>query len=125
MSKSEYHFDARAIVAIHFTKERPSRYVWAPAEPAKSSFFGLCKTPAIKEGWLDPTCWSESRYTLDELKEYDYILRNGEIYNKCHITVYLTSKYQVSKTFETETEASAWIEAIKVKAGKIFQVIEH
>lgn len=122
----EYHFDVRAIVALKFVKERPvERFVWKPARPAKSSYFGLCKTLALDEGWEDESSWDSSRYTLDELKGYGYILRNGEIYNKCHIQLFLEHDYQVSQTFETEEEARAWIDAIKIKAGKIFQIIEH
>jgi len=122
---TEYHFAVRDIVAIKFVKERPARFVWYPAEPAYTRLFGLIKYPAIEEGWVDEGSYQESRYTLEELKDYGYVMRNGTPHHKCHVEVFLEHDYQVSNTFETEEEARTWIDGIKSKAGKIFQLIEH
>ena len=124
MAKStEYHFDIEQIICIQFTKERPSNYVFYPAEPAKSSFFGICKTPATDEGWVDESSWGNSRYTLEELKNYGYVMRNGVPSHKSHATAYLSHKCQVSKTFETEQEGYNWINGLKTKCNKTFEII--
>ena len=121
----EYQFDINHIIGLKFVEARPSRYEWAEARPYSSSWFGLCKTLALPAGWIDPSCWSERRYTEDELKEYDYIFINGKPYNRPHVTVYLSHEYQVTNQFDSDSDALNWIDVLKQKTGKEFEIIKY
>ena len=50
---------------------------------------------------------------------------NDRVCYKPYVTVYLKHEVEVIQYFETEKEASRWVESLKTKSGRDFEVISH
>lgn len=126
------HFDPSQIVKIKFYPERPTSFHWVEAKPEIRTFFGLrVKKKATPAGFVDRDSWFQKFYSEDEIKRFGYLVYpwgeriNDRVCHKPYVTVYLKHEIQVNRNFETEKEASIWIEDLKSKAGKKFEVITH
>jgi hypothetical protein len=128
MITKEY-FEVSRIVSVYFRPEHPeTRFYWRDSEPIKT-FFGLINTGRFAEaGWLNAYDWDEVLYTEDEIRNYGYKVYstderiNERICNKAYVKVYLTHDNTIEQSFETDKEAEAWIELLKEKSGKTFEV---
>lgn len=127
------HFDPSQIIKIKFFPERPSSFYWEEAKPEIRSFFGLrVKQKATPAGFADRDTWFEKKfYSEDEIKRFGYLIYpwgeriNDRVCHKPYVTVYLKHEIQITQTFETEKEASRWVESLKTKSEKDFEVISH
>jgi len=131
--KTKEYFDTSQIVKIKFFPERPSSFYWAEAKPEIRTFFGLVvKQEASPAGFIErDSPFSPNFYSEEDLKRFGYLVYPwGERINDrvCHtpyVTVYLKHEIQVTQHFETEKQASVWIEFLKSSAGKNFEVISY
>ena len=126
-------FDVNEIIGIKLIEEREAdNYVWVDNVPEKRIFLGLIKTrSATPEGFLDLGSWSYSIYTPEELVGYGYKVYLYEdkskncVNRKPHVKIYLSHELTVDGVFETEQEAQAWIEKLKLTSGKTFETVVH
>lgn len=129
MIKREY-FDVSRIISVYFRSETPcTNFYRVESKPIKK-FFGLFNTGRFTEaGWCDNRDWDEAVYTEDEIRDHGYKLYsaderiNDRICHKAYVKVYLTHDNEIEQTFETDAEAEAWIETLKEKSGKTFEVV--
>jgi hypothetical protein len=127
------HFDPSQIVKIKFVPERPTSFHWVEAKPEIRSFFGLkVKQKSTPSGFVDRDSWFQKFYSEDEIKRFGYLVYpwgeriNDRVCHKPYVTVYLKHEIQVTQTFETEKEASRWVESLKTKSGRDnFEIISH
>jgi hypothetical protein len=128
MIRKEY-FDVSRIVSAYFIPEHTAtKFYWQDSKPI-TTFFGLINTGRFtKAGWFNACDWNEELYTEDEIRRYGYKVYstderiNERICNKAHVKVYLTHDNTIEQSFETDKEAEAWIELLKEKSGKTFEV---
>ncbi len=132
MITKEY-FDLSRIVSVYFKLETTcTNFYWVESKPIKR-FFGLFDTGRFTEaGWCDNRDWEDGIiYTEDEIRNYGYKVYstderiNERICHKAYVKVYLTHDNTIEQTFETDKEAEAWIELLKEKSGKVFQVATY
>ena len=129
MITKEY-FDVSRIVSVYFRRETTcTNFYWVESEPIKR-FFGLFDTGRFTEaGWCDNRDWKFVIYTEDEIRSYGYKVYsaderiNERICHKAYVKVYLTHDNEIEQAFETDEEAEAWIESLKEKSGKTFEVV--
>lgn len=132
MANIKEHFDINQIIGIKFHPERSAGYSWVEAEPEKRIFFGLIPwrygRPA---GFTDAGSPLQWIYTEEDLKSYGYKVYsfderiNDRVCEKPYVVVYLAHELQISKKFETDSEAEEWVDQLKEKSGKSFEVIKH
>lgn len=128
------HFDVDRIIGITMYGKRPTSHKWLPAKQ-KTTFFGLIKRNAWhSEGFYsngcyeecyESGCWDATPSTAESLRDYGYLVEGDGVYYKPSVTVFLESKCQVSKTFETAEEARSWVDALKATSGKTFEIVEY
>lgn len=131
MITKEY-FDVSRIISVYFRREHTAtKFYWQDSKPIKK-FFGLINTGRFTEaGWLNAYDWNEELYTEDEIRGYGYKVYNTDerinerICNKAYVKVYLTHDNSIEQKFETDAEAEAWIESLKEKSGKTFEVVTY
>ncbi len=128
MIRKEY-FDVSRIVSAYFIPEHTeTKFYWQDSKPI-TTFFGLINTGRFTEaGWFNACDWNEELYTEDEIRNYGYKVYstderiNDRICNKAYVKVYLTHDNTIEQRFETDADAEAWIESLKEKSGKTFEV---
>ena len=128
----EKHFDIDKVVSIDFYPVRIQNWIWQDEIPEKRIFFGLINLRgAISPGFRDLGDWGDRRrYTQKEVEEYGYKVYpyeeriNNRVCSKPCVSLNLISDIKIQKTFETEEEASHWIEELKLKSGKSFEIIK-
>ena len=131
MIRKEY-FDVSRIVSAYFIPEHTeTKFYWQDSKPI-TTFFGLINTGRFTEaGWFNACDWNEELYTEDEIRNYGYKVYstderiNERICHKAYVKVYLTHDKTIKQTFETDKEAEAWIELLKEKSGKTFEVATY
>lgn len=131
MITKEY-FDLSRIVSVYYRPETTCRnFYWVESEPIKR-FFGLFNTGRLTEaGWCDNRDWDGTIYTEDEIRSYGYKVYstderiNERICHKAYVKVYLSHDNTIEQAFGTDAEAEAWIESLKEKSGKTFEVAIH
>lgn len=129
MIKREY-FDVSRITSVYFRSETPcTNFYWVESEAIKR-FFGLFDTGRFTEaGWYDNRDWDEAVYTEDEIRSNGYKVYstderiNDRICHKAYVKVCLTHDNYIEQAFESDAEAEAWIESLKEKSGKTFEVV--
>jgi hypothetical protein len=128
MTKIQEHFDVNEIIGIKLFPERAARFKWVEATPEKRTFFGLIKTKSEEPaGFLDTGAFDSVIYTKEDLIGYGYKIYDDRVNNivceKPYATVYLSHDLTTTKKFETDQEALEWIEEIKTKSGKTFEIV--
>jgi hypothetical protein len=127
------HFDPSQIVKIKFVPERPASFCWEEAKPEIRTFFGLrIKQKATPSGFVDKNSLFPKFYSEDEIKRMGYLVYpwgekiNDRVCYKPYVTVYLKHEVGVIQYFETEKEASRWVESLKTKSGRDnFEIVSH
>jgi hypothetical protein len=130
--KTKEYFDVSRIVSVYFRPEHTeTRFYWQDSKPIKK-FFGLINTGRFTEaGWLNAYDWEEVLYTEDEIRGYGYKVYNTDerinerICHKAYVKVCLTHDNIIEQRFETDADAEAWIESLKEKSGKTFEVVTY
>jgi hypothetical protein len=132
----EKHFDADRIVSIHITELRESRHKWLPRKQ-KTWFFGLLKRNSwYSEGYYESGhymecyesgCWDAHAHSAKGLRDCGYIVDESTktVYNKPHVAVHLEHKLSVSRSFDSNTEAYAWVSDLRKKSGKNFETVTY
>ena len=128
------YFQLDDIISIQLTHERESGYKWMERIPGRSKkFLGFVvgKHPEIPEGW---SSGDFGHLTDDEMlrrsssyfERYSWLRvdeKNKKIWNKATVEIKLRYKDMVSKQFNSNEEAQAWIDEIISGSGKKFKVI--
>lgn len=131
--RTKEYFDVSRIISIYFRSETPStNFYWVESEPIKK-FFGLINTGRFtKAGWCDFRDWKDGIfYTEDEIRGYGYKVYNTDerindrICCKACVKVYLTHDNRIERFFETDDDAEGWIQSLKEKSGKTFEVVTY
>ena len=130
------YFQLDDIISIQFTPERESSYhIWAERIPErKKKFLGFVvgKHPEISEGWtggyFGHLTDDDERIRMDSsyFERYSWLRvdeKNKKIWNKATVEINLAHKDMVSKQFNSNEEAQAWIDEIISESGKKFKVI--
>jgi hypothetical protein len=70
-------------------------------------------------------CYDAHAYSAKGLKDYGYIVDESTqtVYNKPYVTVYLEHEYTVTKTFDSDTEASSWVSDLRKRSKKEFEIV--
>jgi hypothetical protein len=130
----EQHFDISRIIGIELRGITKTSYRWLPRKQ-KTFFFGLIKRNSwYNEGYYDhgcyeecyeSGCWDASEYTTEELRGYGYVVDESTrtVYNKPNVTVFLEGECKVYQNFDSESEASEWVDDLRRVSGKDFEVI--
>ena len=130
MAKIQEHFDVNEIIGIKLFFEREARFEWVEAKPEKRGFFGLIKTrSATPAGFLDKGSFDGTIYSDEELIGYGYKVYttderiNNRVTEKPYVRIYLSHGLESHKKFETDEEASAWVDELKATSGKTFEIV--
>jgi len=131
MITKEY-FDVSRIVSVYFRREHTAtRFYWQDSKPI-TTFFGLINTGRFTEaGWFNAYDWNEVLYTEDEIRGYGYKVYNTDerinerICHKAYVKVCLSHDNTIEQSFETDDEAEVWIQSLKEKSGKTFEVVTY
>ena len=131
------HFDVNLISKINYRKSYHDKdYVWREEETV-IKYKTVLLFFKVKDGFkVNPAGFyvdkSYSFYENDPVYVYvtnDYILNSGylikgkEVWYKPYVGVDLGYKSSVGKYFDSDQEASDWIDKLKGLSGKIFEVI--
>jgi hypothetical protein len=133
--KYESHFLIENIREIQLTKERPAGYIWIDEKIEiikKWYWFGFYKKEIKTEAGFYEKGYEHyaphtEQYFLDMgYKIYPISERiENRICSKAYVTLSWKDGGSRGFNFESDDEAKAWIEQIKVKSGKTFEVIEY
>ena len=130
----EQHFDISRIIGIELKGITKTSYRWLPKKQ-KTFFFGLIKRNAWHaEGYYqngcyeecyESGCWDASEYTAEELRDYGYIVDEDTrtVYEKPCVTVFPEHDHKIYRKFESDSEASEWVNGLKKRSGKEFEII--
>jgi hypothetical protein len=129
---SKEYFDIDRIVSIWYRPEQPVSWIhWVESKPIKK-FFGLYNTGRFTEaGWVNNSEWDDYIYTDDEMRKNGYIVYdwnervNDRICKKAYVKVYLTHDNSIEQSFDSDKQAEEWIETLKEKSGKTFEVVTY
>lgn len=129
---SKEYFDVDRIISIHYRPENPVSWIyWVESKPIKK-FFGLYNTGRFTEaGWVDNSEWDENTYTDDDMRKRGFIVYdkderiNDRICRKAYVKVYLTHDNSIEQSFDSDKQAEEWIETLKEKSGKTFEVVTY
>lgn len=128
------YFELDKVESITLTCERESSYRWYPEIPAKpKTFLGIRygMTDLIPAGWNDYIDEDGNEYRPWNRKQSAYfddyqwyrIDENGIVYNKAHVTVYLSYKHSLGTRFESNEEAQEYVDSLIEDSDKGFHVI--
>lgn len=128
------YFQLDDIISIQFTAERETDYRWKERVPERDKkFLGFVvgKHPEIPEGWVSGDfgyLTDDERIRVDSsyLERYSWLRvdeKNKKIWNKATVEINLAHKDMVSRQFNSNEEAQAWIDEIISESGKKFKVI--
>lgn len=129
------YFQLDDIISIQFTAERETDYRWKERVPERDKkFLGFVvgKHPEIPEGWVSRDFGyltdDDERMRVDSsyFERYSWLRvdeKNKKIWNKATVEIKLRYKDMVSKQFNSNEEAQAWIDEIISESGKKFKVI--
>jgi hypothetical protein len=126
------YFDVSRILSIFYRPEEPVYWIsWVESKPIKK-FFGLYNTGRFTEaGWFDNSEWDETTYTDDDMRKRGFIVYdkderiNDRICRKAYVKVYLTHDNSIEQSFDSDKQAEEWIETLKEKSGKAFEVVTY
>ena len=119
------HFNVNAVVGIKIYPERKAGFEWVEAQPEKRTFFGLIKVKAATPaGYMDSEYISQTYiYTPEEILSFGYkITPNKEVLHKSYVMVFLSHDIEVTRKFDTNSDAVLWAEEIKELSGNKFMV---
>ena len=135
---STIDFDVNLISKINYRPSYKSNaYIWREEEtvPKYKRFLLFFK---IKDGvGIKPAGFYEERthyygdgkyyihVSEESLMQYGYAIKGKEVWNQASVEVSLGYKSSVYKRFNTDEEAKAWTEYLKVWSNKQFETIEH
>lgn len=130
----KHYFELDRIESITLTLERESSYRWCPSiPPSPKTFLGIKygMKPGIIAGWNDDIDEDGNEYRPWNRKQSEYfdnypwyrIDENGMIYNKAHVTVYLSYKHSLGVNFDSNDQAQAYVDDLILGSDKKFTVI--
>lgn len=128
------HFDISRIIGIEVFDKRRTSYRWLP-EKQKTAFFGLIKrnswhsagfySNGCYEECYESGCWDAHPETADSLIGQGYLVDHDEtVWHKPFATVFLEADCKVTKKFNTLDEVNEWVEFLKTKSGKTFEIVK-
>ena len=129
------YFELDKVESITLTYERETVYRWFPEIPSKEkSFMGIKygMTEVIPAGWNDyidddgneyNTHWRKPVSYFEYYQSYRIDENNKRIYNKAHVTVYLSYKHSLGVNFESTEEAQEYVDELIESSDKGFHVI--
>lgn len=127
-------FNINSVIKIEVVGLTKTHWKWLPKKQ-KTWFFDLIKRNKwYGEGFYAYGCYQEGHnvtpLTKEDLTSYGYIVddkwpypENSVVYNKAYVRVYLESKREVQKSFNTKDEAMAWAKYIMNSAKAPFEII--
>lgn len=129
----KHYFELDQVHSITLTMEKESEYMWkeaVPARPKKFLGFTIGTRPGVPAGWSD--CEEEDEYDLKHRVQSSYFekyqwYRVDELAKKVLIKPYIEVRFgykqSLSKRFETDAEAQAWVDELLASSEKKFHVI--
>jgi hypothetical protein len=129
----KHYFELDKVESITLKHERETSWKWCQAIPAHpKTFLGIRygMHPEIPAGWSEyidedgtenyPWKRKQSSY----FEEYTwYRVTPSKIYNKAHVTVYLSYKHSLGMNFNSSEEAQAYVDELISSSDKKFHVI--
>jgi|DEB19_MinimDraft_2_1074335.scaffolds.fasta_scaffold00048_14 hypothetical protein len=131
----KHYFELDKVESITLTLERESSYQWYPETPAPpKTFLGFLfgQQPLIPAGWNEYRDDDGNECRLWNRKQSTYFADyswyridevNKKIYNKAHVTVYLSYKHSLGTNFESNEEAQEYVDSLIEDSDKGFHVI--
>ena len=129
----EHYFELNKVESITLTHERETSYRWMDSIPARPKTFLGFKygmTPEIPAGWNDSfdkngnEKFEWDRRTSEYFEQYSwYRVSPFRIYNKAHVTVYLSYKHSLGMHFDSTEEAQDYVNDLIASSDKEFHVI--
>lgn len=129
----KHYFELDKVESITLTHERETDYRWcASIPPSPKTFLGIKYgiRPGIIAGWNDNfdkngnETHQCSRRQSSYFEDYSwYRISPFRIYNKAHVTVYLSYKHSLGINFESTEEAQAYVDELISSSDKQFHVI--
>lgn len=129
---TQEQFDINRIISVKVIDKRKTSHRWLPKKQ-KTTFFGLIKRNAWNsEGFYsnghyqecyESGCWDACPSSVESLIDSGYIVDRQTVYSKPYVTIYLESKYETTRVFETIEEAQTWVEELKATSGKTFEIV--
>jgi hypothetical protein len=140
-NKKEYHINNDAITFMGVTKNKLNNdYLWLESSTYyglgifkfETSFYGLLNRFKIvypsgfySYEWDASYGWKLNKKPIsaDDLKNKGFIVDGVKVYEKPSITIHLSDKNNITKSFETEEELNNWVEDLKNESNKQFTII--
>jgi hypothetical protein len=131
----KHYFELDKVESITLTYERETHYKWFPTIPASpKTFLGIKygMNSEIQAGWseyLDENGnekYQRNRTKTSYFEDYKWYRVddvNKKIYNKAHVTIYLSYKHSLEMQFESTGEAQAYVDDLIESSNKSFHVI--
>jgi len=124
----EINFDINKVVSVEVYMDRPAYGIQYKEErrvPKFPAFIRGYKT--LVAGYYDNNNWDgdEVLVSIETLLRKGYIIDDDKklVYDKPYVTIRLTDKIYYSKTFGSNRLALEWVEELRVRSGKDFEVI--
>jgi hypothetical protein len=128
------NFDIDRIIGITIYDERRTSHKWLPRKE-KKWFFGLFSRGWHSEGFYsngcyrecyESGCWDATPSNQEWLIQNGYLVKSDNtVWSRPYVTVYMESKYEVSKSFDTLEQAIEWTEDLKMTTNKTFEIVKH
>jgi hypothetical protein len=129
-----HYFELNKVESITLTYEKELSYQWYDEIPASPrTFLGIQfgTKPLIPAGWNDMfdddgTEFKRYRKQSSYFADYPWYRISKvdkKIYNKAHVTVYLSYKHSLGVHFESTEKAQAYVDSLIESSDKRFHVI--
>jgi|688.fasta_scaffold115701_6 hypothetical protein len=129
----KHYFELDKVESITLTHERETEWRWKPSIPARpKTFLGIKygMEPEIPAGWNDSfdrngnEKYPWQRKQTSYFEDYSWYKSSAfRIYNKAHVTVYLSYKHSLGVHFDSNEEAQAYVDDLILGSDKKFTVI--
>lgn len=135
---STIDFDVNLISKINYRPSyKTNSYVWREEETVPKYkrfllFFKIKDCVEIKPaGFYEErtSYYGDGKYYIPisekSIMQYGYAIKGKEVWNQASVEVSLGYKSTIGRRFNTDDEAKAWIEYLKVWSNKQFETIEY
>lgn len=129
----KHYFELDKVESITLTHERETEWRWFPEIPARpKTFLGIKygMSEAIPAGWNEYIDDDGNEYLPSNRRQSSYFenyswyrVTPSKIYNKAHVTVYLSYKHSLGMNFNSTEEAQAYVDDLISNSDKKFHVI--
>ena len=129
----KHYFELDQVHSITLTMEKESKYTWKEEIPSRPKrFLGITigKKPAIPAGWSEYEEEYENhlKYRVqssyfDRYNWYRVDETTKKVFIKPYVEIRFGYKESISKRYETDEEAQAWVDELISSSEKKFQLI--